>query len=148
MVAYSYQPMFVAPIKRGLVSAYPDERGLRPKRQTIRARGRRRHARPGEELQLYCRQRSKDGFLIGRARCVGVDEVHIAFRKARRGARDWVKINGGRPGDGDIFDGVTRLNEFARRDGFETWGHLIEFWLKHHPGVDDFDGLLIRWEPL
>lgn len=41
MVAYSFQPRFAAPIEQGL------------KTHTLRAAGKRRHARVGEALQLY-----------------------------------------------------------------------------------------------
>ncbi|MEJ0016825.1 MAG: ASCH domain-containing protein [Acetobacteraceae bacterium] len=46
MVAYSFKRDFAAPILAGI------------KRQTIRA-DRRRHARPGEVLQLYTGMRTK-----------------------------------------------------------------------------------------
>jgi hypothetical protein len=134
--------MFVPPIKRGLlVPPAP-----RPKRQTIRAHGKRRHARPGEELQLYTGMRTKHCRLIGRARCTRVRNITIAFRKTWR--RDWVKINGGRGPDGDIIDRPTLLDAFAQRDGFEDWRELRRFWAKHHKDVRDFEGLLIEWEPL
>lgn len=135
--------MFVSPIRRGLVSAYPDERGLRPKRQTIRRRGKRRHARPGETLQLYTGMRTKKCQLIGRARCTDVRDIHIAFRKARRGARDWVKISGE-----EKIDDPSGLNKFAHADGFFDWMELRQFWRLHHKGVEDFDGVIIRWKPL
>jgi hypothetical protein len=61
MVAYSYKARFVAPIRVGLdlptlaehleMGGYHPGQIIRPKRQTIRAKGKRRHARPGETLQ-------------------------------------------------------------------------------------------------
>ena len=53
MVAYSLKPRFIPPILSGA------------KRQTIRAISRRRHAIPGETLQLYTGMRTKQCRLIG-----------------------------------------------------------------------------------
>jgi len=141
MVAYSYQPMFVPPIERGLKTPP----GPRPKRQTIRARGKRRHARPGEELQLYTGMRTKHCRLIGRARCTSVRGIKIAFRKTWR--RDWVRIYGGGHKH-EIIDRPDILNGFAQRDGFDDWCALRRFWAQKHKNVRDFEGLLIEWEPL
>lgn len=47
MVAYNFQSRFAGPIKRG------------EKSHTIRKNGKRRHARPGEPLQLYTGMRTK-----------------------------------------------------------------------------------------
>lgn len=79
MVAYSFRQRFVAPIQVGLgtIEHIPGTE-YAPKRQTIRA-NRKRHARPGEELQLYCGMRTKGCFLIGRARCTSVSGVRLQF---------------------------------------------------------------------
>lgn len=141
MVAYSFKKKFVAPIRvgLGLQSSVPtvrlDGRALIPifpKRQTIRA-DRKRHARPGEELQLYAGMRTKHCFLIGRARCIDVQPIQI-----------WIPIDdawlavGGKP----ISD------SFARADGFGSVEDMWLFWRKEHPDVRDFRGVLIKWEPL
>lgn len=47
MPAYNFQKQFAPLVESG------------QKRQTIRAIGKRRHARPGESLQLYTGQRTK-----------------------------------------------------------------------------------------
>ena len=67
MVAYSFRPRFIEPILGGR------------KRQTIRAIGRRRHARPGDPLQLYAGMRTRNCRLIGRAICIDVVEVGLRF---------------------------------------------------------------------
>lgn len=136
MVAYSFKPRFVEPIRVGL-----GERRMHtvhPKRQTIRA-DRRRHARPGEELQLYRGLRTKGCYLIGRARCIDVVPIQIHFRKRRRS--DWVRAV-------IKLDRPSQLDHFARDDGFRDWQELREFWAQEHPGVDDFEGVLITWGPL
>jgi hypothetical protein len=38
------------------------------------------------------------------------------------------------------------LDAFAKRDGFSSWAGLKAFWRRHHPGVDEFVGVLITWE--
>jgi hypothetical protein len=57
MVAYSFKDRFIVPISLGLNIPYDVDHVVDvdagPKRQTIRAIGLRRHARPGETLQLY-----------------------------------------------------------------------------------------------
>lgn len=68
MVAYSFKRRFAEPILAGA------------KRQTIRA-DRRRHARPGEELQLYTGMRTKSCRLIARRTCVDIQRVILVFRE-------------------------------------------------------------------
>lgn len=127
MVAYSFKRRFVGPILAGV------------KRQTVRA-DRRRHARPGEELQLYTGMRTRHCKLISRARCVDVQAIVICFRKGRR--RDWLRSRG----LGKI-DRPSELDAFARIDGFVDWAELREFWSVEHPEVTDFHGVIITWEP-
>ena len=119
MVAYSFQAQFAEPILAGT------------KRQTIRPVGKRRHAKPGDTLQLYVGMRTKHCRLIATASCVSALPIDMNLST------------------GDItIDGSFRrwsLNYFAQRDGFASWGELREFWRKHHPGKLLFEGLLISW---
>jgi hypothetical protein len=138
MVAYSFKRCFVAPIQVGLGQI--DGTKHQPKRQTIRAR-RGRHAWPGEEVQLYHGMRTKHCFLIGRARCVDVQGISIHFRKRRRS--DWLRC-----AQHGKLDRPHSLDLFARLDGFHDWQDLRTFWRAEHPGIDDFEGVLILWEPL
>lgn len=147
MVAYGFKRRFIQPIRAGLrLDGWPNGAIYdgEPKFQTIRAprTGRGRHARPGEELQLYYAMRTKHCLLIGKARCASVDQIDLAFRQRRRS--DWVRISSmphkiDRPFDLDVF---------ARSDGFEDWADLRAFWREEHPDVDDFSGVLIKWAPL
>ncbi len=110
MVAYSFKRRFVEPILAGT------------KRQTIRAE-RKRHARPGEELQLYTGMRTKHCKLIARVMCVGIRPITLVLAE-------------------DLPD------TFAQRDGFASWDAMKEFWRKEHPGVEEFHGVLIMWGSL
>lgn len=124
MVAYSFKPRFVAPIQAGT------------KRQTIRA-DRKRHARVGEQLQLYTGMRTKQCKLIGRATCVSVDLVLLNF--ADHGV---VRING------IVLFSDSAMQEFARSDGFSSWADMRAFWQENHPGADQFEGVIIGWSAL
>jgi hypothetical protein len=137
MVAYSFQRRFVAPIQVGLghIEHLPGTDYV-PKRQTIRAVGLRRHARPGEELQLYCAMRSPSCFLIGRAGCSDVRPIEIKIRDDAnmqiRMDRKWLR-------DGEA-------ESFARSDGFGSLEDMWLFWRQEHKGVDRFAGFVILWE--
>ena len=129
MVAHNFKQRFVQPIRVGLskVSLSFD---CPPKQQTIRAIGKRRHARPGEELQLYFAQRSPQCELIGKARCVYVQSIsiHVLVTRLRIGF-------------------VTDMDLFARADGFSDAADMHAFWLAEHD-LGKFEGVLIKWEPL
>jgi hypothetical protein len=109
---------------------------IRPKRQTIRAIGKRRHARPGEVLQLYYGMRTKQCRSIGVAKCTAVYPINISV-----GEHSLIVQ----------FDGTTvthgHIHNFARADGFDHGEDMLAFWKKEH-GVGQFQGVLIRWEPI
>jgi hypothetical protein len=133
MVAYSFKSRFVEPIRLGLEPG-PWTPGM--KRQTIRA-DRKRHARPGEELQHYCGMRTAKCFLIGRAICEAVKRIWLAFDGAAR-----VSIE-----NGPIIRGVRLLDDFARHDGFGDWGELHVFWKAEHEALTGFEGVIVYWAP-
>jgi hypothetical protein len=126
MVAYSFKARFAPPIIAGT------------KRQTIRA-DRRRHARPGEEVQLYTGMRTKSCRLIGRATCDSVVPIRLDFM-------GWGAIEvGGHVG----LTGAHHLDGFARDDGFESWEELKQFWSVAHPvayAAGAFSGVRVRWK--
>lgn len=124
MVAYSFRPRFVAPILAGT------------KTQTIRA-PRKRHARPGETLQLYTGMRTKRCELIREAKCVSAQNILLWLFED--GEHDGFAVAGHPPACPD-------LDVFARADGFADWADLKAFWRAEHPGVYEFHGVLIRWE--
>lgn len=129
MVAYSFKQRFVKPIEVGL-SSVSLSFDPPPKRQTIRAYGKRRHARPGEELQLYYGMRTKQCRLIGRAHCIYVQPIHIKVFPKR--------LN---------IAFVMDYDAFAREDGFADAREMRDFWEEEH-GLGEFNGVLIRWERL
>lgn len=139
MVAYSFKQRFVQPIRVGL-SHVALSFDCPPKRQTIRAIGKRRHARPRETLQLYYAQRSPQCEKIGDARCVSVEPIRISVQ----GSGQIILKEQGR-----ILDGE-HLDAFAQSDGFDDWYDMREFWREEHGGkrIGPFVGVLIRWEPL
>lgn len=130
MVAYSFQRQFIKPISD------------RTKGQTIRAHGKRRHAKVGSTLQLYfgmrtayCRK------IIPDQECTRFDPVRLDFPNGVVfiGAPDIdsYAVMGARPD----------LDRFAVLDGFENWDALRAFWAEFHPGVDYFDGVMPGWLP-
>jgi hypothetical protein len=133
MVAYSFKKMFVPAIKAGLGLPFDAEvnHRINAKRQTIRAIGKRRHARQGETMQLYCGMRTRQCFKIGEARCLYVQTISIDVTKKALVLPSF----------------VIDAEAFARADGFRNGASMHAFWLDEH-GLGRFDGLLIRWEPL
>lgn len=128
MTAYSFKKRFAEPILAGI------------KAQTICA-DRKRHARPGEEIQLYTGMRTKQCKLIGRSTCFEVQPIQLVLYG--RGA---VVVNEGNGNHTHYIDSA--LNEFARDDGFKDWDEMKGFWHDEHDAADEFTGMLIRWRPL
>lgn len=127
MVAYSFNPRFIEPIRQGL------------KTQTIRANGQRRHARPGELLQLYTGMRTAHcRRILPDTPCLNVMQVHIEFAHA-----EWPHID--RIWTDDVR--VRDLDAFAIRDGFTDLDDMSAFWRDMRPSACDFgfDGVLIEW---
>ena len=136
MPAYSFRPQFVEPIRAGT------------KGGTIRAgrRGRQNpflepreggQARVGEEMALYCQQRSRHGFLIKRVECVAVEPIWLDFGRMSvelRNSRTVLRSNGA-------------LLAFALFDGFNGFDEMTAFWQQTHQ-TDYFTGYHVRWLPL
>lgn len=145
MVAYSFKARFVAPIQLGLGKPDPEAifraPGMQPKRQTIRATGKRRHARPGETLQLYTAMRTKQCRKIGEARCTEVIPIEIRFDDIVF----WVYLPASSTRSARIKGDA--LKDFAKSDGFDNSNDMAAFWRVEH-GSGTFHGLVIRWEPL
>ena len=118
MVAYNFKAQFELPIRTGR------------KCGTIRAIGRRRHARPGEMLQLYTGLRTKNVRLVARTQCLSTHLIGMRFSAPKIIVR----------GVGLIAD----LVGFAQGDGFTDFEDMARFWRDVH-GVQSFRGLWIRW---
>ena len=45
-------------------------------------------------------------------------------------------------------DSGEKGDELLLREIREDFGYFRDFWRENHPGVDEFKGVLIEWEPL
>jgi uncharacterized protein YqfB (UPF0267 family) len=136
MVAYSFKSRFAAPILAGT------------KAQTIRA-DRKRHARPGEMVQLFTGMRTRQCRRLGEARCLEVVPIRQAF--AIQGQTELIRL-------GDRFIRSEGFDAFAQQDGFADMAHMAKFWWANHPPTkcEEFEdpdslifaGVLIVWQPL
>lgn len=122
MVAYSFKERFIKPIEEGT------------KRQTIRA-PRKRHAHAGEELQLYYAMRTKQCRLIRRSVCLDISTVRLDLDATRVECLE----------TGTAWTTQADCDAFAVADGFADWKDMLAFWRTEHPGIEQFEGVLIRW---
>ena len=128
MVAYSFRPRFIAAIESG------------EKRQTIRA-DRKRHARAGEQLQLYTGMRTRRCRLLARATCCAVMPIRLDLAEGR------IEF----PSTGTALTTFMELTEFALQDGFPAWrgpDGMLAFWKAEHGDAPIFSGVMIRWADL
>lgn len=124
MVAYSFNPRFIAPIRQG------------SKTQTIRAI-RKRPAKAGEMLQLFSGMRTAHCVrIIPDVRCIQSCTIRIDFDDAMRITRI------------ETFGMPVRgLDAFARRDGFDDIEDMGAFWEHLNGRIDRFIGHVIEWAP-
>lgn len=155
MPAYGFKKQFIVPICLGLGIPWQIDdlvvMGQGPKLQTIRAgfirppygqawsrrKGGRRHAKRGDEVQLYYAMRTTQCRLIGRARCIGVRPITMWFS-----AGDISIML-----DGKIL-GWRKLQAFARADGFPDAVAMAAFWKKENKALKKWEGVVISWEPI
>jgi hypothetical protein len=116
MVAYNFNPRFAPLIESG------------KKLQTIRDKGKKRHAQAGERLQLYTGMRTRNCRKLLQPLCLEVLPISIRL--------SGVSVNGK-----DLDQAQT--NELALADGFENFDEFIAFFSARLP----LDGLLIKWSP-
>lgn len=124
MVAYNFKPQFAPLVESGA------------KRQTIRALGKRRHARPGDALQLYTGQRTRScrKLIDPDPRCLSVRPIAIRIHSSGVSS---VSL------DGKMLS-TPEVRRLAITDGFESLGAFLDFFEDRMP----FDGVLIQWQPL
>lgn len=118
MVAYNFQKQFVPDIKSG------------KKRSTFRPIGKRRHAQPGEMLQLYTGMRTQQCELIMETEC---RDFNIAFFDMR-----------GITLDNDGLPTVERPDIIARVDGFRDYEDMYRWFVKQY-GALEFRMVRIGW---
>jgi hypothetical protein len=157
MVAYSFQKRFADAVLAGLEPG-PWRPGM--KRWTLR-HDRRRHARPGEAVQLYTGMRTRSCRLLGRAQCQAVVPVLIGWDDAGRWTIDldftahvddlrviaewpWIPAPlrdlveqasvGREPEDGAPLGlDDEALDRFARADGFTSAAEMEAFFIEGTP---------------
>lgn len=137
MVAYSFKARFETPIMEGT------------KLQTIRAVGKRRHARPGEELQLYRAMRTKSCRLMKRETCRWTSPIVIDFDTWSVETSQWSIGPALVPGRPLNRKALAQLDTFAQDDGFSGWQELIAFWSVEHfkkkTPRGRFRGVIVKW---
>lgn len=134
MVAYNFKSAFINGIVFG------------EKRQTIR-RDRKRHARPGEPVQLYTGMRTKHcrKLIHPDPVCVGCDDITLRLgHQAGEPVQD-ILIN-------RIPLSAEEFDTFAVADGFRADGQfgpsqVMAMWWRRIHHTELFVGVLLRWEP-
>lgn len=136
MGLYNFQRRFVPLILSG------------EKTHTIRAE-RKHNDIPGRMMHLYTGLRHKDARLLARRLCVMVEFIGIeADRTVWIGARMSLAnphdIGGPAVPGGRIILDPSEKEALAKRDGFQSFNEMIEFWSGRLP----FTGLVFHWEPV
>lgn len=129
MVAYTFKGRFVEPIQE------------KTKRQTIRAVGKKRHAWPGDRIQVYTGDRFHPR-KVGESTCQSREAIRFDFAAGRV----WIGEGVHHSDQGvRIIQGDAALDHFARLDGFQDWQALVDFWAETHNVEDSWTGILITW---
>lgn len=147
MTAYSFAPIFKNPILIGLgldKHVHSMEPKPVPKRQTIRAIGKKRHARVGERVQLYIGLPTKHPEKLGEGICTKVSHIKIELVALDNGLHFRMQV------DGRVFVERKEREAFARADGFVDVDAMQQFWQKHNDlrAGHEWHGLIIHWEPI
>lgn len=150
---FGFKRQFIVPISLGLGIPYALDDVVdidaKPKRQTIRADGKRRRPRVGEHLRFYTSMRTKFCRRIGDARCTRVRDVTIQFDRAGGRPSICVQLDGNSELNGNGFLSLRGLHAFSQRDGFRDAEAMAEFWLREHKNKHGkFTGYLTEWEPI
>lgn len=137
MTAYNFQQQFVPAVER------------LDKRQTIRG-PRKRHARPGESVQLYTGMRHKScrKLVDPDPVCTAVNRIAIYINRNHPYLIENIIVKS------ELLD-ADAMEAFARADGFDpddfpfgpsARGAMGLWFLKTH-GEGKFTGVVIKWEP-
>lgn len=100
-----------------------------------------RNPKPGDTLQLYTGMRSPSCRKLMDAKCVRVREVEITGVNILLDGRPL--FAGDAPAYAGGVDPEQYDGDFARADGFDSFGDMADFFQKTH-GLP-FKGLLIEW---
>lgn len=125
MVSYNFQKQFADDVEYGI------------KTQTIRQKER---AKKGDRLQLYTGMRTKSCRKLTDAICTDVKPIMIDAMG--------ITISGRRLLAGSAYrdEAEDRDNDFAKKDGFEGFSELAE-WFSNRYGLP-FHGFITYWRPL
>lgn len=133
MTAYSFHRIFVPAVETG-------EKG-----QTVRG-PRKRHARPGERVQLYTAMRTKAcrKLVDPDPVCTAVDKIWMMISERDGGMIEAISING-QPLE------ETAIEAFAIADGFGGFTmsarNAMGCWFAANHRQNSFHGVVIKWEP-
>lgn len=128
MVAYSFKPHFVEPIKSG--SKIGTIRApCYPRSAYTNCDG---HAYPGDPLTLLTGSRMRPTH-IGKETCAARFDIVLRFYPIIEVIHAGEKLPLG------------LLDAFAREDGFAHFGELEEFWHETHAAPEVFHGVHICW---
>jgi len=126
MVAYNFKTAF----HRQLIAG--------TKRQTVRHSGGKRHARPGDLVQIYTGMRTKAAHkLIPDVVCTRTDHIVIDVDPRSHDGIAGISING-------IPLKYEEMQAFAMADGFDSLEIFGRFWSLTH-GAGRFDGVVIHF---
>lgn len=114
MVAINFQPQFIEALLLGA------------KRQTIRRKAR---CEPGDKIQIYTGQRTKDCRMLGEAVCLATAPVALYPSRAYIGSHM-------------LSD--NQRQELAEADGFKDYAEMHE-WFKVKYKSRSFEGVIIKW---
>ncbi|MBP5857272.1 hypothetical protein KAJ83_09650 [Marivibrio halodurans] len=136
MVAYNFKSGFVRDIRAGI------------KDHTVRGNRARRHARPGELVQLYTGMRTKQctKILDPDPPCTRLDEVALEVGPMA-GRFALFEING-IPLDDEAIEAFAAADGFsvARRLDVSATECMVRFWAMTY-GRQPFEGVVIHWDP-
>lgn len=108
------------------------------KRQTIRARGKRRPPRVGEPLMLYTGMRQVSCRKLLDAVCLAVDPISISIKSR---TVQMPVLRGRVPMWATLLD--HEIEALAKADGFPSADAFFAWFAEHHG--DTFSGYVIRW---
>jgi hypothetical protein len=143
MVAYSFQKMF-APQVEGLTKLH-----------TVRAH-RKRHARPGEAVQLYAGMRTKycRKLVTPDPICTHLDDIRLEIAPEMR--IEGIEINGRELSDAEIeafaiADGFSPARLTTPESGWQwkrdTTARALMGWFWEGAPLGPWQGVIIHWKP-